>query len=90
RHKNKARVEGSIANAYMTREASIFFSYYFENHVYTRNRKLPQNDDGGAEDGDKEKLIVFSYPGRPYGKLKTRMLNEKEYVAAHSYILLMP
>ena len=86
--KNKARVEGSICNAYLTREASIFCSYYFENHVYTRNRKTPRNDDGGAEDDDKEMLAVFSHLGRPYGKLKTRRLTEIEYVAAHSYVLL--
>lgn len=86
--KNKARVEGSICNAYLTREASIFCSYYFEPHVYTRNRKVPRNDDGGGEDYDEEKLSIFSHPGRPYGKLKKRRLNEKEYIAAHTYILL--
>ncbi|KAL4573651.1 hypothetical protein LXL04_020465 [Taraxacum kok-saghyz] len=68
--------------------SSIFCSYYFEGHVYARNRKVPLNDDGGAQDVDEEKLPIFSHPGCPYGKLKTRMLTEKEYIAAHSYILL--
>nr|KAJ0184983.1 hypothetical protein LSAT_V11C900499390 [Lactuca sativa] len=44
--KNKARVEGSIVNAYLLREASIFCSHYFETRVPTRNRKFPRNDDG--------------------------------------------
>ncbi|KAI3709757.1 hypothetical protein L2E82_39523 [Cichorium intybus] len=86
--KNKARVEGSIANAYLVREASIFCSHYFEPSVHTRNRKVPRNDDGGAEDDDEEKLAIFTYPGRPYGKLKSRRLNDQEFDAAHSYILV--
>nr|KAJ0199664.1 hypothetical protein LSAT_V11C600330190 [Lactuca sativa] len=43
--KNKARVEGSVVNAYLLREASIFCFHYFETGVPTRNRKLPRNDD---------------------------------------------
>ncbi|KAL4567614.1 hypothetical protein LXL04_023203 [Taraxacum kok-saghyz] len=86
--KNKARVKGSIISVYLTREASFFCSYYFEGHVYTRSRKVPRNDDGGAADDDEENLTIFSHPGRPYGKIKTRMLTEKEYIAAQSYILL--
>nr|KAJ0190893.1 hypothetical protein LSAT_V11C800416210 [Lactuca sativa] len=68
--KNKARVEGSICNAFLVREASIFCYYYFEPHVYTRNRKVPRNDDGGARDDDEEKLTIFSvtpvFPGLPF------------------------
>lgn len=86
--KNKARVEGSICNAFLVREASIFCSYYFERHVYTRSRKVPRNDDGGAEDDDEERLSIFSHPGRPYGKLKSRRLTDMEFHAAHSYILV--
>ncbi|KAJ8773690.1 hypothetical protein K2173_006340 [Erythroxylum novogranatense] len=40
--KNKARVEGSICNAYLVEEASTFCGYYFEPHVNTRARKVPQ------------------------------------------------
>ena len=85
--KNKARVEGLICNAYLVREASNFCSHYFEPHVYTRSRKLPRNDEGGAEDVDEEKLSIFSHVGRPYGKLKSRRLSDKEFNALHSYIL---
>ncbi|XP_023742686.2 uncharacterized protein LOC111890839 [Lactuca sativa] len=63
--KNKARVEGSICNAYL----------------------LPRNDEGGAEDVDEEKLSIFSHVGRPYGKLKSRRLSDKEFNVLHSYIL---
>lgn len=34
--RNKARVEGSIVNAYLVEEASNFCLYYFEGHVITR------------------------------------------------------
>lgn len=88
--KNKAKVEGSIVNAYLLREASNFCSHYFEANVHTRNRNVPRNDDGGDDrgDDDNEILKIFSYPGRPYGKLKKRMLTDEEFKAAHSYILL--
>ncbi|KAJ8771158.1 hypothetical protein K2173_023483 [Erythroxylum novogranatense] len=37
--KNKARVEGSICNAYLVEEASTFCGHYFEPHVRTRARQ---------------------------------------------------
>ncbi|XP_042459089.1 uncharacterized protein LOC122042829 [Zingiber officinale] len=40
---NKARVEGSICNAYLVEEASSFCSYYFADNVKTRHRKVPRN-----------------------------------------------
>lgn len=89
--KNKALVKGSIVNAYLLRKASIFFSHYFESGVSTRNRKVPQNDDGGdkqSDDDDNETLDIFSYPGRHYGKLKIKMFSNEEFIVAHSYILL--
>ncbi|XP_057990575.1 uncharacterized protein LOC131172956 [Hevea brasiliensis] len=43
--KNKAKVEGSICNAYLVEEASSFCAHYFEPHVNTRHRKVPRNDD---------------------------------------------
>ena len=43
--KNKARVEGSICNAYLVEEASLFCSYYFEEHVHIRHRRVLRNND---------------------------------------------
>ncbi|XP_057775147.1 uncharacterized protein LOC130994128 [Salvia miltiorrhiza] len=34
--KNKAKVEGSITNAYLVEEATTFCSYYFKDHVKTK------------------------------------------------------
>ncbi|KAL4590703.1 hypothetical protein LXL04_003644 [Taraxacum kok-saghyz] len=88
--KNKSKVEGSIVNAYLLREAANFCSYYFEPNVLTRNRNVPRNDDGGDDrgDDDNEILTIFSYPGRAYGKLKKKMLTDEEFNAVHAYILL--
>ncbi|KAL7612956.1 hypothetical protein Lser_V15G05225 [Lactuca serriola] len=85
--KKDVRVEGSICNAFLVCKALNFRSHYFEPHVYTRIRKMPRNDDGGAEDVDEEKLSIFLHHGRPYGKLKSRRLSDKEFNALHSYIL---
>ncbi|XP_065871961.1 uncharacterized protein [Euphorbia lathyris] len=87
--KNKARVEGSICNAYLVEESSNFCSYYFEPQVYTRHRKVPRNDDGGdTNDADKSNLMIFSYNGRYSGLARSRWLDEKEHASIHSYILL--
>ncbi|XP_021603863.1 uncharacterized protein LOC110608886 [Manihot esculenta] len=41
--KNKARVEGSICNAYLVEEVGAFSAHCFEAHVMTRHRKVPRN-----------------------------------------------
>ena len=88
--KNKSKVEGSIVNAYLLREAAYFCSHYFEANVPARNRNFPRNDDGGddPQQDDNESLQVFTFPGRSYGKAKTRMLTDAELKAAHTYILI--
>ena len=85
---NKARVEGSICNAYLVEEASTFCSHYFEPHVVTKERRVPRNDDGGCVSSFDGNLSIFKHPGRPYGKAKKRRLTEEEYHAAQTYILL--
>ncbi|CAH9124267.1 unnamed protein product, partial [Cuscuta epithymum] len=86
--KNKAKVEGSICNAYLVREASNFCSHYFEPHVYTRSRKVPRNDDGGGFEENGNRLMIFKHLGRCSGKVRKRRLTPEEYLAAHTYILL--
>ncbi|KAJ8761260.1 hypothetical protein K2173_001316 [Erythroxylum novogranatense] len=86
--KNKARVEGSICNAYLVEEASTFCRHYFEPHVRTRARQVPRNDDGGGTSGADGNLSIFTYPGRTSGRATRRMLTEEEIDAAHRYILL--
>ncbi|XP_057779781.1 uncharacterized protein LOC130998378 [Salvia miltiorrhiza] len=89
--RNKARVEGSICNAYIVEEASTFCSYYFEEHVRTRYRNVPRNlntRDDVRFDGHPDRISVFKQPGQYFGKMTTRYLDEKEYHAAHTYVLL--
>lgn len=47
--KNKARVEGSICEAYVLEEISNFCSRYFKPHVATNRTRAPRNDDGDEE-----------------------------------------
>ena len=88
--KNKARVEGSMCNAYLVEESTSFCSYYFEDHVSTVHRSQRRNDDSGVGPTDNgiTDFEVFTYPGKPFGHSKKRYLTEEEYVAAHTYILL--
>lgn len=87
--KNKNRVEGSIANAYLMEETSSFCSYYFEEHVGTKARNVPRNDDVGCDENDQADVIpLFKQPGRAFGKKKKRYLDDREYKAARLYVLL--
>lgn len=87
--KNRARVEGSIVEAYIIEEVSTFCSLYFDSRVETRLTRLPRNDDGGERDHSSRCLSVFNNPGRPLGSQKEGryFLNDDESNAAHRYIL---
>nr|GLL21135.1 uncharacterized protein LOC109179592 [Ipomoea trifida] len=87
--KNKAKVEGSISNAYLVEEASSFCSYYFEDHVSTKHRNVPRNADNTEYvDEQEETLSIFKYPGRAFGKSKARYMTDEEFKAAQTYVLL--
>lgn len=84
---NKARVEGSICNAYIMEEAATFFSHYFEDHVKTVHRNIPRNDEGVEDKSDKDLLSIFKKQGRPSGAVVKAWMKDDEYNAARSYIL---
>ncbi|CAH9127397.1 unnamed protein product [Cuscuta epithymum] len=87
--KNKARVEGSICEAYLIEEATNFASYYFESHVESWRTKVGRNlDDGGIDVSVQPTLSVFNRPGRGLGATRSRYLNSKEFFAAHQHVLL--
>jgi len=85
--RNKARVEGSICEAYISEEISNFCSLYFEPHIETRRTRPPRNDDGGEPNASNQ-LSLFQYPVRAFGRSWPRSLNEEELKAASLYILL--
>ena len=88
--KNKAKVEGSICNAYLVEEASTFCAHYFEPHVRTRHRKVPRNNGGGeyAREEHEGMLSIFKNSGRTFGKETRRYLEEEEWEAAQIYVLM--
>ncbi|XP_078167089.1 uncharacterized protein LOC144561865 [Carex rostrata] len=83
---NKARVEGSILEAYIAEEMTNFMSLYFEDEVVTRLNRPERYDDGGFVEND-TRLPVMSYPGRAMGSIPVRDLTEEELKAAHYYIM---
>ncbi|XP_052116487.1 uncharacterized protein LOC127746636 [Arachis duranensis] len=66
--KNRARVEGSICEAFLGKETSSFVSFYFEPHILSRQTRVGRNDDGG--DTIKSSLSIFNRHGRKFGKAK--------------------
>lgn len=88
--RNKTRVEGSICNAYLVEEASLFCFYYFEDHVTIRHINVPHNYDGRGDvrDDHPDNLSIFKHVGRPLEKVSRRFLEDEEYNATHIYVLL--
>ena len=64
--KNRAKVEGSIGQAYISKETSNFCLYYFQPHVQFRRTRVSQNDDGG-ESSIEPTLSIFNQPGHAIG-----------------------
>ena len=85
---NKARVEGSICEAYIIEEISTFCSFYFESHIQTKINKVERNDVGGEVDAPEGCLSIFTHPGRAVGREKIRYLTDVELQAANIYVLL--
>lgn len=86
--RNKARVEGSICNAYLVEEASTFCSYYFDDHVRTKFRDLHHGQAEIRHEDYPDMLQIFKQDGRPFGNMSTRYLDSREYDAARLYVLL--
>ncbi|KAL3643719.1 hypothetical protein CASFOL_014534 [Castilleja foliolosa] len=77
---NKARVEGSIANACVVEEAANFCSYYFDDDVTTNRTALRRNEspDRVNELNDEGIPEVFIKSGQTFGTKGKRVLEERE------------
>ncbi|GJX62489.1 hypothetical protein Tco_0295389 [Tanacetum coccineum] len=75
---NKAKVESSIANAYLIEETSMFCSHYFEPHVKTKMNRVPRNDDGGDEKLYEGTISIFKCSGRVSVQAKKIRLDDQE------------
>ena len=86
--KNKARVEGSICEAYITEETSTFCSHYFGPDVQSRIRRGPQNDYSVDLSPDNSTFSISNHFGRPSSAYKDRILDDREIDRATLYVLL--
>lgn len=88
---NKARVESSICNAYLTEEIANFCDAYFAPEVQTKSRELKRNacpDVKHVNDVNEPLPDVFSSNiGYAPSEGRKRFLNQQEFVAAHAYVL---
>ncbi|KAG8383446.1 hypothetical protein BUALT_Bualt04G0014100 [Buddleja alternifolia] len=86
--KNKARVEGSIVEAYLIEETSTFCSHFFAPEVETRSRTVGRNDNVNQAESS-SRLSVFKSIGRPFSpKNPTRTLSPPKKATSTIYILL--
>ena len=81
---NKARPEGSMAEAYVANECLTFCSRYLSN-IKTHFSRVDRNDD--IELVFPRQLSVFSKLGKPLGKAHVRTLSLDEYKQAQLYVL---
>ena len=85
--RNKARVEGSICEAYLIEEIAQFSQYYFDPHVQCKSNRVGRNTTYVDEPSDPT-LSVFNQPGEPSGKCVTRYLTDRELSLATLTVLL--
>ena len=82
--RNPSRPEGSIAEAYLLDECVTFCSRYLDD-VETKFNKVGRNDD--ISDTINTNFPIFSYQGRPIGKVQCVVLEEEQRIKAHQYVL---
>ncbi|XP_074267462.1 uncharacterized protein LOC141590803 [Silene latifolia] len=83
---NKARVEGSICNAYLTKEIANFCSLYFEKHIETKAKNLNIDKADEVDTSVPEFFQTHDDEGCSSSG-ETRYLDDKEYNRAHLYVL---
>ncbi|XP_021729847.1 uncharacterized protein LOC110696821 [Chenopodium quinoa] len=88
---NKARVEGSICNAYLTEEITNFFSNYYQDGVDTKTRDLSRNAnakvDSNINPNEKIPELFKVDCGRAPNQGRMCCLDTKELERAHLYVL---
>lgn len=87
--RNKARPEGSIAQAYLAEECLIFCSRYLKG---LESRNKPRNNADDQLDHDKDNNAsdlsdLFPSEGKPYGNIQGFRMDDKMWKQAHRYIL---
>jgi hypothetical protein len=85
--RNKARVEGSIVEAYLVEEAANFLSLYFRPQVHSIRNPTPRYDDGGSSSIRGCGIELFEHTGRCFVSLGFRDLTSEQCKAAALYIL---
>ena len=86
--KNRAKVEGSICEAYLVQESSYFSSYYFEPDIQSKRTRSRRNEVGVWNDQSSHTLSIFNQSGRPTGKCSSRWLSDAELKAASHLVLI--
>ncbi|KAJ9562235.1 hypothetical protein OSB04_007395 [Centaurea solstitialis] len=90
--RNKARVEGSIVEAYLVNELSTYCSLYFDPQIETRHNRESRNfaPDIPISSGIDDRLSIFKVPSRRLFEKggKTVMLTQAEIHKIHTYVLL--
>ena len=85
--KKKARVEGSIVEAYIIEEILNFSHHYFNPNVHTKLTQIGYNDDDGGG-GSEPAILIFAYLACEFGHKRRLSLTDAEFHQAHSYVLL--
>ena len=76
--KIKARVKGSIVEAYIIEEISNFSHHYFNPNVHTKLTQIGCNDDGGGR-GSEPVILIFAYPAHEFGHERRLSLTDAEF-----------
>jgi len=78
---NKARVEGSIVEATIAKEIGTTSTHYFA-------EKSNIDQGVGTSNRSARPLSIFDTPGRLIGRERRKTLNDTDFNAAHTYVIL--
>lgn len=84
--RNKARVEGSIIEAYLVEEATNFLSLYFRSQACSIRNQTPRYDDGASNSVRGCGIQLFNHAGRCFISQGFRDLTTNQWKAAALYI----
>ncbi|XP_074322753.1 uncharacterized protein LOC141659723 [Apium graveolens] len=85
--RNKARVEGSIAERYIEEEGVHFCSLYFDSKIATMHNRLRRNE-APRQSHDPNLLEVYTYPTLPGLRNRDRILSDDEHRLVTYYVLI--
>ena len=90
--KNRANLEGSIAEWYITKESITYCSFYFDGVETKFNRAIQNDDEDALFSKEKNSYLIKNLPllialGGSIGNVSSEPICDKTLAHTHQYVL---